>query len=393
MMSGLQEKAALVHGPVDNATVVIVGAGLTGSALLDMVIEQWQVVLVDFDVVEEATRLAPAFRTSRAGAFKAQVAARRRRALGRGWTVALPLSVHDLGEGFWRRVSRCRPAAVVDATDNGAAHAAIAVAAKRFGLPVIQTGIGGLSGVVRTFAPQTQEACWRCLGMPESSQRQSCLSGTVAVNPDEVAARPTRAHPAAAAATAALALVTLHRVLSAPETQSAEFRLELRSGCMQSAALKKADDCDHTPAAEPILEIPTADSHTRIEKILRCVPQVRSRYPLILWRRGLVAEVVCAGCGWLRRQWTAIGGRLRRCPECGGAELLVAEDEVHAAVHVDNIAELAPADIGMPLWPILWLSNGETAVGLELSGDIKWLGPLARQWRTDQTAEAIGDHV
>ena len=372
---GLSAKRNQIPG-LGTAPVVCVGAGLTGSALAEVEIGASLMLIIDDDVVEEATRLAPTFAEAEVGALKVEVlAGRRARFASWAQTIPLAMRVEQLGGGFWRWVAD-RNGLVFDTTDRASTHAQLAGRAKQYGLPLVQTGVWDWEACVRFFPPAEEAACWRCLGLPEGDQRQSCLEGEVFAGlPGDPPS--TRSHPAAAAACSAMAL-GIARSEAADGRAAVEWRLDLRCGKVLQSTLLRAQDCDHARKSQQPLRLPLG-GEAPLAGAFRAARAELGGEVELTFERGVAPQLGCNDCGTLTsRSWRVLGGPWT-CEQCGGRNMIAAQADIKDRLAAAELGNATAGELGLPRWPELEFARNGRRVAVVLEGDAPAL--LGEAWR------------
>lgn len=166
---------------VRNAHVMVIGAGALGNEVLKnlALLGVGYICIVDCDRIEASNLTRSVlFRREDAGQSKAQVAARRVRALNPDLhVIAINADVtQEVGLGVYRRMDL-----VLACLDNRAARMAVNTACWNAQRPWIDGALGVLDGQVQVFSPP-ESACYQCT-MTEQDYallhlRYSCPPGT-----------------------------------------------------------------------------------------------------------------------------------------------------------------------------------------------------------------------
>ena len=356
------------------ARLLVVGAGALGNEILKnlALLGLGHVVVIDMDRVElsNLTR-SVLLREADEGQPKAEAIARGARAIYPGLNVH-PITgnlLADVGLGYFRWAQ-----IVLGALDNREARVFVNSACARVGRPWIDGGIDVLNGVVRGFRPPTT-ACYECT-MSEVdwqilNQRRSCSM----LARRALAQRGTPTTPTTASIIGAIQTQEAVKFLHGLEALFGRgFVFEGRGHQSYSTTYPIHPDCPwHEPPAE-IVPLSNAGAGTPLRSLFEEATRRLGGCDALDLARELVEHLECPKCRRVEvvlKPAEKISEEQAVCAACGAEAAPKFLNSIPAG---SPLLDKTVAELGLPVWDILWARRGEKSIGLELAAD----NPLAR---------------
>ncbi len=352
------------------ATVMVVGAGALGNEVIKglTLMGVGRLFIVDLDTIEKGNlSRSILFREADSGQPKALVAARAVRSLNPDVAVqAFCGDVnYDLGLGVFRQMD-----VIVGCLDNREARLSLNRACWQIGKPWVDAGIEALLGQVRVFWPG-RGACYECaltnrdyelINLRRSCSllaRENLLQGKV----------PTT--PTAAAIIGGIQTQQVLKILHGLDAQAGiSIVFDGMTNDFYSTRLPVKEDCLSHGTLEEIIEMPDARAETWTVAEVWAVAEKRLGSDARLGLgHDLVTGLKCRRCNTsepLQLPLYRLTETAAQCPQCHEPRM---PEIVSEFTRGNLIANQPLRALGVPPLAILVAYSGDTAVGLELTGD------------------------
>jgi adenylyltransferase/sulfurtransferase len=351
------------------ARVLVVGAGALGNEVIKnlSLLGVGQLALVDHDRVERSNlSRSVLYREADEGEPKAICAARAARQLYPDlWAYPLVGNVlADVGLGWFRWAQ-----VVVGALDNREARVFVNSSCAQVGRPWIDGGIDVLHGIVRGFAPP-RTACYECtmsqVDWDVLQQRRSCAL----LARRAVAQRGAPTTPTTASVIAGIQAQEVVKVLHGlPALLGRGFVFDGAGHTSYAVMYPIKPDCSwHFPPA-PVEARPDFTSDTPVREVWEFAARQLGGVDALDLSRELVEELVCGACGRREPTWKPaenLHEDQALCPGCGSARTPAFRHSLSEEV---IRRDFSLRQLGLPAWDLLWARNGETVLGIEITGD------------------------
>jgi len=358
---------------VQNATVMVVGAGALGNEVLKnlALLGIGRVFIVDFDVIEAANlSRSVLFRLSDTGRRKVDVAAEGLKALNPDVKVA---RFHgdittELGLGVVRRMD-----VVIGCLDNREARLWVNRACWKVGKPWVDGAILEFDGVARVFVPGNgacyectlTEADWKLLNV-----RYSCPQyARASIQLGKVPTTPTISSIVAAIQTQE-ALKILHDI---PVSSGKAFIFNGLTNDSYLTEYNQKSDCSSHFALPEVLALPECSaSVTTAQEILAAIRRISGDSAVVRLGHELVIGLTCRACS--RKDDIPVAPLFRlteedaKCLSCGRVREAVMS---HFLTGAERFLGHTLSQLGIPPLDILTVQNGSECWYFELTGDEK----------------------
>lgn len=374
---------------VDNAKVLVVGAGALGNEVVKnlALMGVGSLYIVDFDEIEAANlSRSPLFRESDAGRRKAEVVAARAKELNPDVRVQY---LHGdvttrLGLGVIRRMD-----VIIGCLDNREARLAVNRFAYWMDKPWVDGAIQELLGLVRVFIPG-QGACFECTLTEQARRdlavRYSCpLLARQNVLLGKVPTTPTIASIIGAMQSQE-ALKLIHAMPVEPGKVT-HFNGMVNE--MHTTAYRSRQDCESHWTYGEISELPLRAETTTILELLRIARADLGPDAVIELDQELILALECLTCNTVEavlQPISQVSFEAAHCPACG---VLRETRMTHVISGEEDFLHRTLASLGVPPLHILRAYNPHEYRFYELSGDLEGAlhfsdfddaEPVTREW-------------
>jgi len=374
------------RGKVQNAKVLVVGAGALGNEVIKnlTLMGVGYLFIVDFDNVEAANlSRSVLFRESDNKRSKAEVAAARAKAINRQVHVQYLNGdvTTALGLGVIRRMD-----AVVGCLDNREARLAINRFCYWVNKPWVDGAIQELLGLMRVFVPG-QGACYECTlteqALRDLSLRYSCpLLARQNVLLGKVPTTPTIASIIGGMQSQE-ALKLIHGL---PVEAGKVVHFNGMVNDMHTSAYVPRQDCESHWTYGEIAELPARAERTTLEDLLRIARADLGSEAVIELDQELITSLECPNCHTkedILRPISEVSFEAGHCPTCG---VLRETTLTHVITGEESFLHRTLISVGVPPLHILRANNGVEYRFYELTGDL----PEALHFRHFDLTEPVG---
>ncbi len=358
------------RGKVQNAHVMVVGAGALGNEVIKNLVLMGVgfLYIIDFDNIEAANlSRSPLFRESDNGRVKAEVAAARAKELNPNVRVQYLNGdvTSQIGLGVIRRMD-----VIIGCLDNREARLAVNRFAYWMNKPWVDGAIQELLGLVRVFVPG-KGACFECTLTDQARQslavryscpllaRQNILLGKVPTTP------------------------TISSIIGAMQSQEALkliHNMDVEPGKvihfngitnqMHTTSYVPKEECESHWIYGDITELPLRADTTTIEAMMRIVNADLGSGALLDLDQELILTLECPQCKTVEnilRPISEVSYESAHCPTC---ETLREIRMTHTLSGKEAFSHRTLASIGVPPLHILRAYNDKEFRFYELSGDL-----------------------
>ncbi len=358
---------------LERRSCAVVGLGNIGSHAARLVARLpvvGQVILVDFDEVEERNLSTQSVRQSDVGRPKAVVAGRGLRDARRDLDVVVHaerLENTPLGD--------LRADVILGCLDSRVARMALNERAVVLGVPLVDAGVAAAGLLGRVSVLGGEGPCLEC------AWDEDAYASVETVHPcegTETAPAPTSAPAFLGATAAALQVAACSRILRGEtEGSGKETILDLAHGRLLVSSLRARSTCRMAPHRPWRIErVAASPEHVQLQAALALgPPRVPGETRSIQCARGPFATTLrCGECGAGRsilRLASSLTRRDRRCRKCGG-ELAAVGMDLRERLEIGSLerAELGRslASLGVRVGDVITVRAGEATRHFEIAG-------------------------
>lgn len=351
--------------------VLVVGAGALGNELIKnlALLGVGNVLVVDLDFIENSNlSRSVLFRTADNGKPKAEVAAAAARSI---YPAIKAQAIHgDVVNGLGLGVFRWADI-VLGGLDNREARLAINRNCWKLNKPWIDGAIEQIQGVVRFFEPDgpcyectMSETDWRVL-----QNRRSCNLLTK----DEMETGKTPTTPTISSIVAGVqsqeAVKYLHGL---PTMRGKGWIFEGLSGDSYGIEYQRKEDCYSHEILDEIFSLELGVADVTARELLQKSREMIGGNVVLEFAREMIEKFVCPNC----KQETAVFCSVSKtkisqtlCPHCKNTRREVVT--FYRVTGEEPFVDLPLEKIGVPHFDIIFASNEERMIGLELAADSK----------------------
>jgi molybdopterin/thiamine biosynthesis adenylyltransferase/predicted RNA-binding Zn-ribbon protein involved in translation (DUF1610 family) len=364
---------------VQNATVLVVGAGALGNEVLKnlALMGVGNILIADFDTIEDSNlSRSVLFRESDRGKSKSEVAAAGVKELNSdvnvvAWNGDINF---EMGLGVFRHVD-----VVIGCLDNREARLSLNRFSWAIKKPWVDGAIQELMGIVRVFWPG-KGACYECTLTDEDYQiiglRYSCpLLARENILQGKVPTTPTSASIVAAFQTQE-ALKIIHDLEVQP---GKALMINGLTNDIYTTEYPVKEFCLSHSTLEPIVEL--ADhkaSDTSLGDLLAIARERLGNETVLEFDGELVISMTCPDCGeesMILKKMARLSESAFGCSNCGGRREM---ELTHRIDGSESFLSKSLAEVDVPALGIIRARNGEKREYYELTGDLVTLPGVDR---------------
>ncbi len=357
---------------LNNATIMVVGAGAIGNELIKnlALLGIGKILIFDMDSIENTNLTRSVlYRIKDVGRYKAEVAAERAMEMNPDVKAKAFISniIDDLGLGVYRRMD-----VVLGGLDNREARLSINQSCYRVDRPWIDGAIEALNGFARVFIPG-QGACYECT-MTETdwmliNKRKSCALLThEQMAEGKIPTTPTSSSVIAGIQVQEM-LKLLHRDRNLPTLAGKGYVFNGLTHDSYVVQYQEKPDCMSHETYETIVEKPWSVRSVTLKEVLDTIRSEQGERAVVDFDREIASTAKCT-CGATKELFTPVHklrGSALTCPECGKQMNF---DTFHSLNGTEAFLEKTPYEIGIPLLHIIGGRVGMHTTHYEFTGDV-----------------------
>ena len=357
-----------------NAKILVVGAGALGNEVLKnlALLGIGYVWLTDFDRIEESNLTRSVlFRSRDRGRSKAEAAADALRDMNPDMTVCAREAniITDVGLGVFREAD-----VVIGCLDNREARLWVNRSCWKVNTPWIDGGIQEINGVAKVFSPP-DGACYEC-AMTENDYRLINLRYSCPLlKQEDILAGKVPTAPTISSMIGGLQTQEALKLLHGMPAASGEA-LVYNGAANQFYRTKyqHREDClSHDTYPEPV-ELPFSSRNHTASQLFTAASEhfpepVSSDSLHLALDRDLVVALECAPCGHqqtVMQPLHKVGVSQAACPQC---EKTMKPQLQHVVEAGSELAEKTLGELGVPLYDIVRVSDGQNEAFFTLAAD------------------------
>jgi molybdopterin/thiamine biosynthesis adenylyltransferase len=354
---------------LSQAKVLVIGAGALGNEIIKnlALVGVGSLFVADLDRIENSNlSRSVLYREADNGKFKAQIAANAARDIYPNIRTHYFNGnvVYDLGIGVFRWAD-----VVVGGLDNREARLAINRNCWRVNRPWIDGAIEQIQGCARVFVPDGP--CYECTMSAVDWQllqkRRSCNLLTR----DQMESGKTPTTPTISSIIAGVQCQEAIKLLHGLDTMRGRgWIFEGLSGDSYQIEYQRKDDCYSHETFDEVVALPVRSDEITVRQICQEARRIVGNEVSVELGRDVLEKLVCPKCGAEEQMFASLG-RVRSnvafCPRCPDAR----REPVtfYKFQGNESFANRTLREIGVPMFDILTVRDGERLVGLELTGD------------------------
>ena len=357
---------------LNNATIMVVGAGAIGNELIKnlTLLGIGKILIFDMDAIE-STNLTRSvlYRAKDVGRYKAEVAAERAMEMNpdvkaKAFTCNI---IDDLGLGVYRRMD-----VVLGGLDNREARLSINQSCYHVDKPWIDGAIEALNGFARVFIPG-HGACYECT-MTETdwmliNKRKSCALLTH----EQMAEGKIPTTPTSSSVIAGIQVQEMLKLLHAdrnlPTLAGKGYVFNGLTHDSYVVQYQEKPDCMSHDTYENIIEKPWSTRTVTLREVLETIRSEMGEKAVIDFDRDIATTATCT-CGAKKELFTPVHklkGSVLTCSECGKQMQF---DTMHSINGSEDFLDKTPYEIGIPLLHIIGGRVGMRMTHYEFTGDV-----------------------
>ncbi|MDR2438594.1 MAG: ThiF family adenylyltransferase [Planctomycetaceae bacterium] len=359
---------------IKNAKVLVVGAGALGNEILKnlALLGVGNVLVADLDKIENSNlSRSVLFRAEDNNKSKAATAAARAKEIYPEMNIHYfdGNIVYDLGSGVYRWAD-----VVIGGLDNREARLSINRNCWRVNRPWIDGAIEKIDGVARVFDPtiHLDGPCYECT-MSEVdwkllNKRRSCNLLTR----DEMQSGKTPTTPTISSVIAGVQCQEAVKLLHNMETIAGKGFVFNGTTCDSYLIEYTAnEDCmSHDPPQE-IISLPNRSDEFTVAMLQSLAIEKLGDETVLELGRDILEKLICPNCNNEEEIFSSLGNvHLSQgvCPNCGKDREVKTFYTISGDV---SFKDKTLAQIGVPMFDIVWARNQTALVGFEFTGDAK----------------------
>lgn len=356
---------------LNNATVMVVGAGAIGNELIKnlTLLGVGKILVYDMDAIE-STNLTRSvlYRAKDVGRYKAEVAAERAMEMNPDVKAKAFIAniIDDVGVGVFRRMN-----VVLGGLDNREARLSINQSCYKVNRPWIDGAIEALNGFARVFIPG-QGACYECT-MTETdwmliNKRKSCALLThEQMAEGKIPTTPTSSSVIAGIQVQEM-LKLLHSDRNLPILAGKGYVFNGLTHDSYVVEYQRKEDCMSHDTYEQIIEKPWSVKTVTLGAVLAEIREELGERAVLDFDRDIATTATCS-CGEHKDLFTPVHklkGDMLTCPKCGGQMTF---DSIHSINGSESFLDKTPYEIGIPLLHIVGGRVGIETTYFEFTSD------------------------
>lgn len=356
---------------LNNATIMVVGAGAIGNELIKnlTLLGIGKILVYDMDAIE-STNLTRSvlYRAKDVGRYKAEVAAERAMEMNPDVKAKAFIAniIDDVGLGVFRRMN-----VVLGGLDNREARLSINQSCYKVNRPWIDGAIEALNGFARVFIPG-QGACYECT-MTETdwmliNKRKSCALLThEQMAEGKIPTTPTSSSVIAGIQVQEM-LKLLHSDRNLPTLAGKGYVFNGLTHDSYVVEYQRKEDCMSHDTYEQIIEKPWSVKTVTLGTVLAEIREELGERAVLDFDRDIATTATCS-CGEHKDLFTPVHklkGNMLTCPKCGAQMTF---DSIHSINGSELFLDKTPYDIGIPLLHIVGGRVGIETTYFEFTSD------------------------
>jgi len=355
---------------LERARVLVIGAGALGNEILKnlALLGIGNVFVADLDRIE-LSNLARSvlFRDSDIGLMKAEVAARRAARLCPQMQVTPFVGniVYDLGAGVFRWAD-----VVICGLDNREARVAVNQVCRRVGRPWIDGAIEGLSGVVRTFLPDSG-ACYECTMSEVDWQMLEARRSCALLSREQMQTGHTPTTATTSSIVAGFQCQEMLKLIHGlPVAGGAGMVINGQINDVYPVAYPEREDCLAHETFGEIVELPQKSSEMTLGEILARAKTDLDPDATLEFSREILEQLECVQCDRRDPVFTSLGKVTEndaRCETCGNIRF----PRMMHGVGADrpDLLDKSPLEVGLPPYDIIIGRSASATRAYLVAGD------------------------
>lgn len=356
---------------VENASVMIVGAGALGNEVIKNMVLMGvgNLYIIDFDTIEMANlSRSVLFRESDTGRKKAEVAAARAKEINPNVHVQY---LHgdvttEVGLGVFRRMD-----VILGCLDNREARLAVNRFAYWINKPWVDGAIQEFFGLARVFVPG-EGACFECTLTEQARRDLSIRYSCPLLARENVLLGKVPTTPTIASIIGAIQSQEALKLIHAKPVEAGKvIHFNGMTNEMHKTSYTPVEDCESHWTYGKITELPLRADTTTLEDMLKIIHRDLGPQAVLELDQEIILSLYCRNCQTkedILQPISLVGFNRAHCPTCG---MLRETEMTHLVTGEEPYLNRTLASLGVPKLHILRAYNAEQYAFYELTGDLE----------------------